>query len=425
MSSSADPRVAQAWEAAAKGDLDGADRLFELVSQGPSAAEAAFGRGSVAARRGDFTRAVDLLADACRLDPSVPVHHYQHGVSLVAVGRADAAARCFREAVRLDPSFGEAWFNLGSAERQAGRIEEAVDALRHAASGPKPIEVARLAIVQTLRGAGRVDEAISAAREAISMREAWAEAWSELGLCLAMKSDLRTAATCWERALEIQPRFLDARFHLGVVAGMLGEFDRAIEHYRAVTRAAPNHGRARVNLAGLLMLRGELAAAEAELLAATAQPGPDGAVITLALADLRLRQDRLPDAERLYRDVVRQSPRELRPRLGLVGTLVAQERGEEALREVEAIEAIAPGRPEVQEARCDALVMAGRPTDALPLIERLLASQGPTPLRHGLRGRVLEALGRAGDARSAYESALAMNPGFAPAADGLDRLAKA
>ena len=424
MSTSADPRIAEAWNAAGKGDLDDAERLFELASHGPSAAEAVFGRGSIAARRGDFSRAAELLAEACRLEPGVPLHHYQLGVALLALGRADAATRSFRESVRLDPGFGEAWFNLGNAERSMGRLPEAIDALRQAATCPRPIEIARLAVAQTFRNAGRVDEAIDAAREALAQRDSWAEAWSELGTCLAMKNDLRTAATCWERALEIEPRHADSRFHLGVVSGMLGELERAESCYRALLREAPQHGRARVNLAGVLMQRGQLDDAERELLSAAASPGPESAVALLAMADLRMRQDRLAEAERSYRQVVQLLPRELRPRIGLVGSLLALGRGGEALREVDTAESIMPGRPEFAEARVEALVLLSRLDEAMQVIDRVFAAHGPTALRHGLRGRVLEAAGRTAEARMAFESALAIDPAFSPAADGLDRIAK-
>jgi len=424
MASSTDPRIQQAWQSAEKGDLDAAERLFEAASGGPDAAEATFGRGSIAARRGDVARAIDLLAQACRLDSSVALHHYQLGVALVSAGRADSAAASFRECVRIDPAFGESWFNLGHAERSRGRFDDALESFRRAADCPRTTDAAQLAVSQTLRSAGRIDDAIASIRESLARRDEWCDAWAELGLCLATKNDLRTAATCWERALEIEPRAVDARFHLGIAAGMLGDLDRAAASYRAVLREQPGHARARINLAGILIHRGELDAAEKELQAALSRPGPEAAVALLAMADLRMRQERLAEAERAYRQVVQMLPRELRPRIGLVGSLLALGRGGEALREVDSAESIMPGRPEFAEARVEALVLLARLDDAMQVLDRVLAAHGPTALRHGLRGRVLEAMGRAAEARVAFESALAIDPAFSPAADGLDRIAK-
>lgn len=425
MASSTDPRIQQAWQCTEKGDLDAAERLFEAASSGPDAAEAVFGRGSIAARRGDLSRAIDLLAQACRLDPAVALHHYQLGVALVGVGRVDSAAASFRECVRLDAAFGESWFNLGNAERSRGRVDDALEAFRRAADCPRTSDAARLAVAQTLRGAGRLDEAVASLREELAGREAWSEAWTELGLCLATKTDLKTASTCWERALEIDPRAVDARFHLGIAAGMLGDLDRAAASYRAVLREQPGHARARINLAGILIHRGELDAAEKELQAALSHPGPEAAVALLAMADLRMRQERLAEAERAYRQVVQMLPRELRPRIGLVGSLLALGRGEEALREVDSAESIMPGRPECAEARAEALVLLARLDEAMQVIDRVLAGHGPSALRHGLRGRVLEAMGRLAEARAAFEASLAIDSGFAPSADGLDRLGRA
>ncbi|MBM4107184.1 MAG: tetratricopeptide repeat protein [Phycisphaerae bacterium] len=425
MASSTDPRIQQAWQSAEKGDLDAAERLFEAANGGPDAAEATFGRGSIAARRGDVARAIDLLAQACRLDSSVALHHYQLGVALVSAGRADSAAASFRECVRIDPAFGESWFNLGHAERSRGRFDDALESFRRAADCPRTTDAAQLAVSQTLRSAGRIDDAIASIRESLARRDEWCDAWAELGLCLATKNDLRTAATCWERALEIEPRHADSRFHLGVVFGMLGELERAESCYRALLREAPQHGRARVNLAGVLMQRGQLDDAERELLSAAASPGPESAVALLAMADLRMRQERLAEAERAYRQVVQMLPRELRPRIGLVGSLLALGRGGEALREVDSAESIMPGRPECAEARAEALVLLSRLDEAMQVIDRVLAGHGPSALRHGLRGRVLEAMGRLAEARAAFEASLAIDSGFAPSADGLDRLGRA
>lgn len=415
-------RMTEAWEALKNGRLDEAERLFDLLSSGSTAAEAAFGRGTVAATRGDFSTAVDVLSQCCRLDPSRAIHHYQLGVALIASGRAEAAAKAFQEAVRRDPDLGQAWFNLGNAERSTGRIEAACEAFRMAANCQNPIEAGRLAIVQTLRDVGRLDEATKAARENVQHREDWSQAWSELGVCLARSSDLRTASACFERAVEIDPEHLDAQFHLGVAAGLLGETQRAEGIYRSILKHEPNHVRSRVHLAALLMHDNRLDAAEQELMIAARNPGSDGPVLMIAMADLRMRQRRSSDAERIYREATRNLPKDPRASLGLVGSLIALGRHGDALRELERIEQFAPERTEFSEARSEALVSLGRHQESHRIIERVIASHGPTARRHWLLGRSLKGLQRISEARDAFEAATAADPDFTPAADELNRL---
>jgi tetratricopeptide (TPR) repeat protein len=422
MTSESDVRLAQAWDALGKGQLEEAERLFELLSSGASAAEGAFGRGTVAAARGDFPRAADLLAECCRLDPSKAIHHYQLGVALVATGRVDGASKAFREAVAIDQDLGQAWFNLGNSERAAGRIETACEAFLRAANCSSPIESARLAIVRTLRDAGRLEDAVAAAREAIGTREDWSEAWSELGLCLARNSDLRTARTCFEQAVEIDPRNLDARFHLGVTAGLLGDLQEAEDIYRSIIEHDPNHVRSRVHLAALLMQQSRLDAAEHELMTAAKRPGPDGPVLMVAMADLRMRQARPSDAERIYREASRHLPNDPRARLGLVASLIAIDRADDALRELDQFEQIAPGRPETLEGRSQALGALGRHEESRQVIEQAIALHGQSARRLWLLGRSLKGLDLIPEARQAFEAAAAADPGFDAAADELDRL---
>lgn len=419
---SQDPKVAEAWKAAEAGRLDEADRLFGQACTGSSAGDAYHGRGAVAAKRGDFALAAEHFEQACRLSPKEPLFHYQLGVAMLSTGRPDAAARAFESCVGLDPEFGHAWFNLGAARNHAKRPDAAIEAFQRAATAARPVEQAEASIVSTLRSLGRIDDAVVAAREAISKRDDSAAAWNELGLCLAAKGDLDTASACWDRVIELEPSFHEARFQRGVAAAMRGRLDEAERIYRDLLARDPRHVRARVNLSGILSHRGDHAEAERELNAAAPHAGPFAATVVLAMADLRVRQDRLGEAERAYREAIRLAPGDLRSQAGLIGAMLGQERAADALAEIERFEAAAPDQPLWNDCRAEAFIQRGRHGEAREILDRAIAGHGPTAVRHAMLGRVHEAFGDSAAALAAYERALGIDPNFAPAREGRARV---
>ncbi|MDA0974522.1 MAG: tetratricopeptide repeat protein, partial [Planctomycetota bacterium] len=415
--------LALAARALESGRLDEADGFFEQACAGSNPAEGFNGRGMTAAMRGDFSSASQHFQRAIDLEPANAVFRFQFGVSMLGQGRLEPATTAFEKAVELDAGFGQAWFNLGAARRQAGDGDGAIEAFRRSSEGDRGVPQGRLAIVETLRAGGAVEPAIAAAREAIAEKDDWAEAWGQLGLCLAAKQDIETALTCWERAVELEPKFLDARFHIGVAHGMLGRLDEAAAAYRTVLESAPGHVKSAVNLAGLLMHKGELDEAERRLVDATRVQSPERAMALTALGDLRMRQIKLAEAEQSFREACSLVPREPRPCIGLIACLLEQEKHGDALAEAERLSREHPDLPASAECLVEALIANGHAEQAMGVIDPCIARHGATPLRHGLKGRVCETMGDRDGALAAFEAALALDPNFTPAQQGKARLA--
>lgn len=404
-----------------QGRLDQAERLLRTIGQPTDRAALTMALGSVSALRGDFTHAAELFGQACELAPRSAMPCYQLGVTMIALGRPEAALKSLSRCVELDPNVSEAWFNLGTLHRQFRRFEESVACYRRAAEGGVG-DMARLAVVSTLRASGAFEQSISLAREMLATREDWPEAWVELGLCLAAQGNVPVAASCWERAIELAPTMVDAHFHLGVAHAAQGKLDRAVTAYRTLLERAPEHVMARINLAGVLMIQGSLDGAVRELERAVQSRAPEAAMALLAFGDLELRRRDPVAAERRYRDAVGRMPREPRSRLGLVASLLAQRRGQDALAEADRFAREMPDRPECGECRAEALLLLGRTSEARAELESVVVRHGASAPRHGLMGRVLEASGDREGAVAAFGAALAINPSFAPASEGLARL---
>jgi predicted O-linked N-acetylglucosamine transferase (SPINDLY family) len=179
--------------------------------------------GVVAIQSGHRERAVELIGDAIKLAPGVPLYHYNLaeaqrnlgrlddaeaslrravalrsdfsqayenlGAVLMMRGRADEAAQCFREAIRLSPRAASAFANLAHADRVRGMLENAIVNSEKAAKLAPGVAELHNQLGSFLREGGRIGEAIEAFRRAIDLRPDFPAAQSNLLFALHFDPD--------------------------------------------------------------------------------------------------------------------------------------------------------------------------------------------------------------------------------------------
>ena len=226
---------------------------------------------------------------------------------------------------------------------------------------------------------------------------------------------MRVAIASFRRARDLAPRTYEIRILLAETLRRAGEVDRSLPEYEAARRIDPGRPEGYTGPALILRLRydyeGAAALLQEGLGRVAAGVRPD---LLLVLADSRRRQRRLPDAEKLFAEVLAARPGEAPARAGLAR--VAEDRGDlaGAIKDWDAFLEIKPDddavslrRQELRELRAS--------------IEALRETAG-----RGGDARVLTELGRlqsvAGDASGAIESfrrALQREPDQAEARRGL------
>ena len=147
--------------------------------------------------------------EAARLDPSVALYHNTLGVVyLHYLAKPVEAQAEFQRAIDLDPSYAEALTNLGVTLAQQGRWEDAIAAYRQAISlptYPSP-EVAYVNL-----------------------------GWAYLNL-----NKPREAEESYRAAVQLQPRFSQAYYFLGVVLDRQGRKDEAKSAFRTARDLDPD-----------------------------------------------------------------------------------------------------------------------------------------------------------------------------------------
>jgi tetratricopeptide (TPR) repeat protein len=137
------------------------------------------------------TVALSFYDRAIAASPDFADAHYNRGVTLRELGRADEAVASYDRAIELKPEFIAALFNRGNA----------------------------------FRDLNRPDDALESYRSVLSIDADHAEAWYSIGAVTAEQGDPETALTCFDRAIASRPDMVEAQYNKGICDLTLGRYE--------------------------------------------------------------------------------------------------------------------------------------------------------------------------------------------------------
>jgi len=262
---------------------EAAPLLRAAVARQPRSLAARVRLGEALLASGEAEPARSHYDDLLRQHPHMPQAHYGLGRALAAGGNAAAAAERYLTATLLFPGYGAAHYALGLAYRDLGRAEDAQRHLRlyqqHLMEAP-PLE----------------DPVI----EDVLRLKQGADAILAEGVRLGESGDVEGSIREHLRALELDPGLTKAHANLMALYGQAGTWDKVDVHYRAAVAQAPGLVEVHYNYA--LALQQQKRPAEAQqALARVLALSPHHAPAQNALGALLELEGRLEDAAEQYR----------------------------------------------------------------------------------------------------------------------------
>ena len=219
-------------------------RAFELYS-----------RGQIAAQKGDQEgneAAVDLLSRAIEVDPSFVVATYMLGVVHSSLGNRWKAAAQFRASTQRDATYPEPAKALGDLYLSQPRrlFDQAVEAYGKAIELRPFYADAYVGLGDAKAAKSDVDGAIAAYQKALVYNPVNPRVHMSLGkIYYGEKGLYYESVNAYKKAIDLDPRSVDARMGLGEVYEEKGLYKEATEEYKRVIEIDGKHTGAMYNLA--------------------------------------------------------------------------------------------------------------------------------------------------------------------------------
>ncbi len=240
MNGSARDAYRRGLRAAAAGNADAARQAFQrALSADGNAFKAAYNLGVLADRAGNDSQALEFYQRALRMQAD-----YERailGIARIYLRRGDSA-----RAVSFVRPLAERWErNLhvqaiyGDVLVGANRPEEAIEAARRALRRDERFVPAMVVLVKANLSLSRNELAESILNQAIETDNDVAELHYLRARIQQAEGDLAPALQSYQRAIELEPSYMEARMALGLQQLAAGNYPQALAQFRAAAGLAP------------------------------------------------------------------------------------------------------------------------------------------------------------------------------------------
>jgi len=215
---SASLNPAQAMQRAARLQAQGqpaqAEQIYRsILAEHPEHHAAYHSLGLLACHVGNNKLAIDLLAQAIKLDAKIALYHSNLCELLRREGRLFEAVTAGNKAVAIAPDDADARYNLGLAYADSGDWAAAIKHYERLLEMTPQHGLAWNNLGAALEALDRTAAALAAYRRAVAINPQHAEAQNNLGVLLSAYGRPSEARQCFAAALATRPDFAEAHYN--------------------------------------------------------------------------------------------------------------------------------------------------------------------------------------------------------------------
>lgn len=183
---------------------------------------------------------------------------------LKASGQGLRSAGILQQAIQIAPSNAASWYQSAVMASELGRAGEALEKMQKAISLDPDLPGAYTTLARMQTAAGQADRGETALQEALRIDPYDAAAWDLAGRVQAEKRQFAEALRDFERAIRYRPNFAPHLYDYALTLSSAGQLDRAQETAEVAAHADPKLPEIHVLLGGLLARKGQLPGAARE-----------------------------------------------------------------------------------------------------------------------------------------------------------------
>jgi tetratricopeptide (TPR) repeat protein len=228
---------------------EAAEQYRAALKMDPDLPEANNNMGAILAKQGKTEEAIQFYRKALKIRPHYASAHFGLANELVKKGEIEQGIRHYYQALRYKPDYAEAHNNLAGIFLNEGETEKAIKHYVAALQLDPGLVEAHSNLGIALMQEGKIEVAISQFQKALQLEPTFTKAENNLKRALAIRKELETEISRLEALLTDNPENFVLHFQLGNLYFRKGEQDRAIQHYNKAIQLNPKFVPALNNLA--------------------------------------------------------------------------------------------------------------------------------------------------------------------------------
>ena len=291
----------------------------------PKSAEAQFNIGIASGRIGDYPAAAAAYRQAVALNFKDARAWTNLGDAYLKMQKDSEAASALEKAVALSPQDGALQANLGAIQYRRGNVTGAIQHLEASRALDPQNYGALTLLARSYAQTGKNREAANAYGAAADLQASGAPSAPRVadpstrynqGVVLARAGRLSEALAAYDKALALNPRYVDALLNAGAIQFQQGQTDAAITRFQSALEIQPGSVIAQSNLAAAYTRKGDSGKAT-PLWRKIAAASPKDYASRENLADLLMSQNKPSEALPLYKQMAHLKPKAAAPQIGL------------------------------------------------------------------------------------------------------------
>ncbi len=183
--------------------------------------------GTICSEQNKFKEALIHYVDALRIDPESPTVTYNLGYFLLQAG-LDTAQHFLEKTLEREPLYPDARRALGDLFMERGENTKAIAAFARAIEQNPKDSRARFRLSDIFWEQGDYHESAQQLQAILHATPGDAVAWHNLGLTSIMVKDTVRAEEALQKAIELDPNYLLAHYHLGCYYAENFQLDQAL-----------------------------------------------------------------------------------------------------------------------------------------------------------------------------------------------------
>lgn len=188
---------------------------------------------------GKYPETFNYLDVVIRKNPYQPRAYFTKGMAFKEMGDTGLAISSFQTATEQDPSYFHAWIQLGQLHA-AKRSDLAILYFKNAIEVNPAKQESYYALAFYYQQTGRVQEAMSTYLQLLEVDSKHVPSMHNLGFLLLFEKNQPDEALVWfEKALNLDPEFVQAHYHKAYSLELLGQFAEAKRAYQSALALNP------------------------------------------------------------------------------------------------------------------------------------------------------------------------------------------